>query len=222
MGAAKSRGRHAAGRSASKPAGIITDPADAQSWLYLNPLGPSHSGTVFGVLRKTYADREKNTAVAFGSKKMAPVAPPQGAAAPSSPITAERVDVVLPPGAPDELSDPLCLLQAMDACAIDKALLVYVTLSFRATTRLHHAWEEARAFAATICRERNLAVLVILHAPGRVGSPNPPHAHLLIGPRTVGTLGMAMGTYDRELTTDQGQSLIEALWSKRVSKSDQE
>lgn len=198
--------------------GIVTDPNDAQSWLFLNPTGPNDSGTTFGVLRRTYGDRV-NTAASFGAKKACPVEQTFDAGV-SWPVTAARIDVVLPPGADDALSSPRVLLDAMDAHALptEPALLVYVTVPFPDVTRLHQAWECARGFAAKLARQRNLAILTVLHAPGTVSSPNPVHAHLCISARSVPALGMSQGLYDRDLICDRGQSLIERLWQEHLAE----
>jgi len=210
---AKSAPRHAR----AKAKAISPNDADPQSWLYLNPNGPSDSGVVFGVLRKSYGGRT-NSAAEFGRRKLQPVAPPGDAMASPWPVTAERVDIVLPPDAPDTFADAQVLLEAMDQAAIDKPLLAYVTLPFPNAARLHRSWECARGFAAKLA-ERQLACLLILHAPGRVGSPNPVHAHLLIAPRAIGPLGMEHGTYDHDLVHDSGQAVIEALWAQHLQAS---
>lgn len=213
----KPRAKRASRPAPAKPKPIAPNDADPQSWLYLNPNGASESGIVFGVLRKSYGGRT-NSAVEFGRRKLQPVAPPGDAEVSPWPVTAERVDIVLPPDAPDTLADPQVLLEAMDQAAIDKPLLAYVTLPFPNTTRLHQAWECARGFARRLA-ERQLACLLILHAPGRVGSPNPVHAHLLIAPRTIGPLGMEHGTYDHDLVHDSGQAIIEKLWAEHLQAS---
>lgn len=218
MAAAKTGVRaRQSGALANGPKLIAPDDADPQSWLYLNPEGPSDVGIVFGVLRRQYGGRT-NSAVEFGRRKLQPIAPHGDATASPWRVTAERADVVLPPGAPDTLADPEVLLRAMDEAVIDKPILIYCTIPFAGTTRLHHAWECARGFAGRLA-ERQLASLVVLHAPSRVGSTNPTHAHLLIGCRAIGALGcMALGAYDQELIRDSGQAVIEELWIQHLAE----
>lgn len=206
------RARRASTKMAPSP---VPNDADPQSWLFLNPAGPSGHGTVFGVLRKVYGGRQ-NSAVEFGRRKMQPIAPQGDAVSSPWPMTAERAEVVLPADAPDALADPEAFLEAVDTAAIDKTLLVYVTLPYPGVPRLHQAWESARAFAVRLAG-RGLASLVVMHAPGRVASSNPVHCHLLIAPRVAGGLGMEHGVYDRDLTCDAGQSVIEALWSEHIA-----
>ncbi|RYY29341.1 MAG: hypothetical protein EOP62_00430 [Sphingomonadales bacterium] len=209
------RRRSKAASPSTKLAGIVTNEADPQSWLFLNPMRDiaMPAGMVFGNLRKSYGLRI-NSAVEFGRRKLQPIAPLGDAQAAPWPVTAERHDVVLPEYADDKLAEPRALLAAMDATAIDKTLLVYVTLSFPQATRVHQAFETSRAFAAKLARERHLASLLVLHAPGRVGSANSPHCHLLIAPRAIGPLGIEHGVYDTDLCCDRGQKLMVELWKE--------
>lgn len=171
-------------------ASITTSDADPQSWLYL--LSPVDNGSLtFGVLRRHYADRT-NTAAEFARRKLQPVAPRGDATAAPWPITAERADVLLPPHAPDAYSDPKTLFEAMDRSAVphQPALLTYVTVPLVGHERLHLGWEQVRSFAHTLAITREVAVCAVLHVPGRVGSSNAPHVHLLIVPRRIGPYGL--------------------------------
>lgn len=204
-------------RSKPKPATkspIIIDAADPQSWLYLLS-ATGAGGMVFGVLRRRYSDRI-NTAAEFARRKLQPVAPDDGPAAAPWRITAERADVLLPVHAPDAFANPRTLFEAMDqhAVAHQPALLTYATIALSDCARLHQGWEAVRDFAHDIAVTRELAVMVVLHAPGRIAASNAPHAHLLIVPRRIGPHGIEHGTYDEELIHDEGQALLERLWSK--------
>lgn len=213
MAAAKSR-RPA---KAVMPKSIVTDPDNPQSWLYLNPQGPSASGIVYGVLRTSYADRA-NTAVEFGARKCLPVAP-YPTESNDWPITAERVEVILPPLADDRFADPATLLSEMDACSIpqQKALLAYMTFPLGDAGRLHHGWERCRAFARQhFALDRQLATMLVLHSPGRVNSANPLHCHALVVPRRMTGLPLIHGSFDEDLTHDRGQAVVEALWAEHV------
>jgi len=213
MAAAHRKGRKTA---ASPKTGV--NEADPQSWLYLNPLGSPSSGLIFGVLRRIYQGRT-NTAVEFGRRKLQPIQPLGDAAASPWPVTAEHSDVVLPPTATGMSHDPETLLRLADACAVDhmQALLVYLTLPFLAGESIPAGWERCRAFVReNFARDRHLAALLVCHAPGRAGSPRPPHCHALIIPRRIEALGIGHGVYDRELVHDQGQALVEALWVQHM------
>ena len=192
--------------------------SNPQDWLFLNPGGVSESGIVFGCLRKTYKGRT-NSAVEFGWHKAHPLAPPHGVDTSRWAPTAERVEVVLPTGADDGLLDPVVLLARMDACAVarEKALLVYLTLPLGHAGQVHEARECARSFVRNrFARERGLATMLALHSPGRVGSPNPLHAHALIVPRRL-SLGIEHGAYDEELIRDAGQAIVEADWTEHLA-----
>lgn len=156
--------------------------ADPQSWLYLNPSGPSPAGTVFAVLRRTYAGRV-NSALEFGYRKahLGPVAPGADLAAWSPNV--ERIEVLLPAGADDSLADPATLLGQMDAHAVEreKALLTYLTLPLGDVERVHVGWERARAFRRRTGHEVELPRLdpaprIFRH---RVVQPQRPAEHIV-------------------------------------------
>lgn len=181
-----------------------SDPGRPEDWLYLL----NRDALTFGVLRKRYNDRE-NSAYEFGASKLQPVSP----AAAGQAITAARADVVLPHHAEDALANPFAFLAGCDELTLDPAILVYLSIAFPEAVRLHHAWEQARRFARVLADERDVASLVILHAPGLVSSPNPPHAHLLICPRTgSSSLGLKYGGLDRELICDKGADVLNKCW----------
>ncbi|WP_145916844.1 hypothetical protein [Erythrobacter sp. QSSC1-22B] len=100
---------------------------------------------------------------------------------------------------------------------VDPGILIYVTVPFPDANRIHEAWETARAFAKVLADERNLAVLVIQHVPGRVSSPNDPHVHLLINPRTCSNLGLQYGGLDRALLHDEGAEILAERWAKFIA-----
>lgn len=197
---------------------LEADEADPQSWLYLNPAGPSPAGLVFGVLRKTYAGRT-NSALEFGWRKSH-----LGHGADNVDFSVwspnvEREEVILPPRADDMLADPATLLAQMDASSAEceKALLIYLTLPLGDVDRVHVGWERARAFAFRFAVERNLATVLTLHAPGTVNAPFPLHAHALIVPRRLTGLPLRHGLYDEDLIRDGGQSIIEAMWTEHMA-----
>ena len=205
--------------SAPSPKPIVANEADPQSWLYLNPAGPSPSGLVFAVLRKSYAGRT-NRSLEFGWRKCHVGHNIAEADVRAWSPNVERVEVILPPDAEDSLSDPATLLARMDACAIDreKALLIYLTLPLGDVDRVHAGWERARSFACRLARDRGLASVVSLHAPGRIAAPFPLHAHcMLMARRADATGGLAYGLYDEELIRDSGQAVIEALWAEHLA-----
>jgi len=197
---------------------VPTD-VDPQSWLYLNPAGPSAAGTVFAVLRKAYAGRT-NSALEFGYRKAHVGVVAAGVNFAVWSPNVERVEVLLPAGADDGLANPAILLAQMDAHAVDreKALLTCLTLPLGDVDRVHVGWERARSFLRDrVARDRQLAAVLILHAPGTINAAFPLHAHALIVPRRITGLGIRLGLYDEELIHDGGQAIVEALWADHVA-----
>jgi hypothetical protein len=154
------------------PAAVNTpSPHDPLDWLYLNPVDKdfiAEPGFSFGVLRRAYRGR-LNSAAEFCRRKGQPVDPPGANDAIPWAITAERIEVLLPPDADDRLLDPRLLCEEADARSVEgeQALLTYVTIAFPNARRLHECWEEARAFALScFTRQRGLAIVRRI-APGR-------------------------------------------------------
>lgn len=204
-------GRPANGRSLSVQA-QQTRSDNPMDWLYDNPLG-AYPDFVFGILKQSYHGFP-NSAVEFGGRKLRPI---EGRAADGSvdlaAITAYRHGTVLPDDAPDSYDEIEVLLKAVDlaACAHESALLVYLTLSFPDARRLHHCWEEGRAFSLeAFARNRQLPVGLIQHRPGEVGSNNPAHLHLLVGARRLD--GTGFRGYAADLLTDEGQRTVHDEW----------
>ena len=194
-------------KRAHKPAksGRSENPLD---WLYVNPLG-AFPNFGFGVLKRSYQGHP-NTAVEFGGRKLRPIKP---SSSDLTAFTAYRYGVVLPKDAPDELDDAIPLLAAIDAssCPHEAALLIYVTLTFPRATRLHHCWEEGRAFCFKLAMERQCPILLCQHRPGDVGSDNPTHLHLLIGPRRAD--GTGFRGYLTDIISDEGQQVLHDEWA---------
>lgn len=162
-----------------------------------------------GVLRKTYK-AHTNTAVGFIRQKLHPVAPVNGA---NWDPTAEDHDIVLPPGATDADRDIRALALRFDAAALPhkQSLLVYLTLRFPEDASLQRGWELGRAFAfRNLAVKRGLATVIVQHAPHRMGSPNPPHLHLMILPRILSGLGF--GVFDDSITNDAGLEQLYGEW----------
>lgn len=212
MAAPKFRNRPVAGKIARHRPIRERDP---QTWLACNPDGVSPTGLTFGVLRQDYAGR-RNSALEFGWRKAHLGPQPVDADWSAWSPNAERVEVILPAAADDSLGDPATLLMQMDACVLARgnALLIYMTLPLGDVERVHVGWERARAFARDLARDRQLATLVLLHAPGTINERFPLHAHCLVLPRRISGLGLRQGIYDDELIGDGGQKIIEARWAE--------
>ena len=198
----------ARGKKSATATKKASDPGRPESWLFLH----WEDEITFGVLREKYLDRT-NTAEEFGLRKLQPVSPPSSDLLQ---ITAERADVVLPRWAEDDLSTPIAFLKGCDEMKLEKGIFAYLTIP-SPHERIHEAWEMARGFAKVLADERHVGSLVIQHVPGRVSSPNDPHVHLLINPRTSAKLGLRCGGIDRQLLHDDGAEILSDRWAEFVS-----
>jgi hypothetical protein len=183
-------------------------------WLYDNPLG-SYPDFTFGILKKSYQGH-RNSASEFAIRKLMPASSDNldPASFDVNLVTAFRYGVILPPGAPDYLDAVEFALKMLDVSVLSSqaALLVYATLSFPDASRLHHVWEESRAFCLNnLARKRGLMTILVQHRPGEVGSDNAIHTHLLICPRRMD--GTGLRGFADELLSDDGQQLLFDEWT---------
>lgn len=187
--------------------------SNPMDWLYDNPLG-SFPNFTFGILEQTYRGFP-NTPSEFCLRKLRPVgAIEHEVSFDEHTFTAYRFGAVLPKDAPDALDATGPLLKGFDLAVSPNqpAVLIYVTLAFPDTRRLHHAWEESRAFAyENFAQKRQLPVLVVQHRPGDAGSDKPVHTHLLISARRMD--GTGYRGFASELLRDEGQRIIYDEWS---------
>lgn len=131
--------------------------------------------------------------------------------------TAERVEVLLPADAPQLYADADFLVQNFEeAYPADESLaLAQVTLRFEDVPNLHGPYEKARAWArAEYVEGRGLPLILVLHAPFRMGSDNPPHVHAMILPRRLTRFGW--GKVERQLGTDRDRESARASWLAEV------
>lgn len=127
--------------------------------------------------------------------------------------TAERVEVLLPADAPQLFADVDFLVQNFEDeyPAHESLALAQVTLRFEEAANLHGPYEQARAWARReLVEGRGLPLILVLHAPFRMGSDNPPHAHVMILPRKLTRFGW--GRVDRQLGTDRDRESARASW----------
>lgn len=168
---------------------------------------------VFGVVRRQIGNGPIQTVGEAVARRLCPGARPtaDGQWVP----TCYRWDVLLPQHAPDDCSDPkkLCDLYEDQAFQGIKDLVVMATLRLPSPDRLHHIWEQVRAFCrARLCTERRLAVVMAMHLPVAVGSVNPPHIHLMMPARELNCFGY--GALVRPLATDHGKEILAAELSE--------
>lgn len=186
--------------------------ANPMDWLFDNPLGRTEHFT-FGLLKQTYGGYE-NSACLFGYHKLNPIPVPRKPGGTSTGFSCYRSDVVLPADADDTLDSETGLLIAIEesACRREAPLLLYLTLSFPDATRLHHCWSESVAFSEeAFARRRQLPVVAVQHRPGAVGSANPAHVHLLVGPRQLD--GTGFRGYAEDILCDEGHQILFAEWT---------
>jgi hypothetical protein len=187
--------------------------ANPMDWLFDNPLGSKEHFT-FGVLNQNYRGC-KNSVCLFGYHKLHPLGLQRGSdGAPLTGFGCYKSAVVLPSHADDALDSEVDLLIAIEesACRHEPSLLLYLTLAFPEATRMHHCWSESLAFAdEAFARKRQLPVVAVQHRPGAVGSANPPHVHLLVGPRQVG--GTGFRGYAHDILCNEGQQILFDEWT---------
>lgn len=209
MAAIKKPARKTAKPAAPKCAARTGDFADAPMF-YFFPPGDDHS-FLGGVVRKTYK-AHTHTAVSFARGKLHPIEPGDGLGAWSP--TAEDFEMVLPAEGDDAYRNAQLTMMKFDAEALPhkQALMAYFTLKFPGDRSLQRGWEMARSFAfRNFALRRQLATLVVQHAPHKMGSANPPHVHLLVLPRKLTALGF--GVFDDHLTSDAGIEQVYREWT---------
>jgi hypothetical protein len=130
--------------------------------------------------------------------------------------TAARVEVLLPPDAPEEYSDLDFLVRRYEEklLADESTAYAQVTLRFPNARNLHHPYEVARSWVRTFFVDdpnRAVPAFLVLHAPHLAGSQSPVHAHALILPRQLRWFGW--GTMLSELASDGGRQEALASWT---------
>ncbi|WP_265571062.1 hypothetical protein [Sphingomicrobium nitratireducens] len=127
--------------------------------------------------------------------------------------TAERVEVLLPADAPQLYADVDFLVQNFeDGYPTDESLaLAQVTLRFEEAPNLHAPYEAARSWVRSeYVDSRGLPVILVLHAPFRKGSDNPPHAHAMVLPRRLTRFGW--GKIDVRIGNDRDRRSAKESW----------
>jgi hypothetical protein len=133
--------------------------------------------------------------------------------------TAEDWDVLLPRGAPDDFRDPQQLCRAYHYKAGDKIQHLATIISLRfpetemvpAQMHLHEAWELSRGFGVHLCNMLDVAIVAVMHVPGRSWGLGPPHTHLISPCRVI--RGTGFSTFAMTLiNADEGRPLIDAEW----------
>lgn len=128
--------------------------------------------------------------------------------------TAERVEVLLPMDVMDAYLDPDILLASYEASGLrDGETLAFAQINLRhqGDVTLHHFYEASRAWLyANYVIKRGLPLLLVLHAPFRVGSENAPHVHAMVLPRRLTRHGW--GALDFALGSDRDRAAARTSW----------
>ena len=102
-------------------------------------------------------------------------------------VAPPRSDLLLPPGAPGNISSIEALVERFDATPLVKdEIMVEVKLTLPEDETAHKGWERVRAFALNeFAIKRSLAAVLVLHRPDLAGSSNPRHVHVLVPARKL-------------------------------------
>lgn len=106
--------------------------------------------------------------------------------------TAARVEVLLPPDAPQDYADPDFLVRHYESSlrADETVAFIQVTMRFEAAGNLHHPWEVARQWVRYFFIDTHaIPAMLILHAPHLANSTAAPHCHALLFPRRASKWG---------------------------------
>ncbi|MBB3763451.1 hypothetical protein [Sphingomicrobium lutaoense] len=131
----------------------------------------------------------------------------------SSVDTAERVELLLPADAPEIYADPDLLVSEYEKSlsAKDRLAFAQVTMRFANAINLHGPYEVARQWLREeYVTGRGLPLLLVLHAPFRKGSANPPHVHAMVLPRKLTRFGWSK--VDRRLGSDGDRAAAREDW----------
>lgn len=174
----------------------------------------------YGVVEAANGDEPKRTLSDVVVRRLYPTErPPAGA--PWDHPSCECWDIALPREAPDAFRDPQMLAQAYHLRAGEKIqhLAAVVTLRFPETEdptvrmHLHEGWELSRGFAGKLTRKFDVACLVIMHVPARSWGMNPPHSHLVIPVRKIGS-AFGFSTFVKPLINPaEGRAIVESEWA---------
>ncbi len=185
-----------------------------------DPVCGEHESLSFGVLKAHSPDGETRTLAEPIYRRLYPAIAPKDRHPSSSP-SAERYDIILPPGAPDHLSSVDGLSWAFHSMPGDRIrdLAAIVTLRWpqvedpSASLPLHEAWERSRCFAVSISKELQAAVVAIQHVPVRSWGFGPPHVHLIIPCRTIRPR-TGFATFIKRLTSEEeGRQFFDKAWT---------
>jgi hypothetical protein len=125
---------------------------------------------------------------------------------------AAKVDLLLPPVAPQEYTDIEHLVRRYEEMLPPHELNAFaqVTIRFPDAPNLHQPWELVRDWAK-LHYARRVPVILVLHAPHLAGSPNPGHVHCIALCRSLTMMGWAH--MERAIASDAGQREAYESWT---------
>lgn len=175
---------------------------------FMNPLGPMKNLSYMR-LRRNYNGQDNDLRSYFLSKAL--LDRPQAKVDGAYPATA----VVLPPGSPGELIDPMVLIERFYAAlpAREMYLAGQFTIYSPDAVSLWDEFDRAYQFARTEIADRfNVPCILIQHAPFRAGVPTPPHVHILALMLKLGPLGYTAP--QRMLSVNCAQAVLKRHWER--------
>lgn len=184
------------------------------------PVTGEHDDISFGIVESVTRDGKLRRLEDVVARRLYPTERPTSGL-PLEAITAERWEVLLPAGAADELIEPekLCAAYHVKKGAQIQHLAGVVSIRFPGadqrppTMRLHECWELGRSFGRYISSTLEVAVVAVLHVPGRSWGLGPPHIHLVCPSRVVRP-ATGFSAFVRELTDPvQGRAFVDAGWT---------
>ncbi|MEN3972147.1 hypothetical protein WJS89_05645 [Sphingomicrobium sp. XHP0235] len=128
---------------------------------------------------------------------------------------AARMEVLLPPDAPEEYVDIDRLVQRYEEALPSDAstAIAQVTLHFPDAPNLHSKYEESRAWVREhFVLGMRLPVILVLHAPYLVGSDVPGHVHALVLTAKLSRFGWI--GIDEKVSSDAGRKAALRSWKQ--------
>lgn len=200
----------------TRKAAAQTPTADAATYLTattaLIPLksffdgGGEFENFSFGRFYWEAGDGERESIAPRIDKKQHPVRSDSGAVLAS----AVKVELLLPHDAPQDYMSLDHLIRRYEETLPRHEVNAYaqVTIRFPDAVNLHHPYEMVRAWVRA--QYPHSPVIIVLHAPHEWGSSNPGHAHCIVFPRRLGSLGWT--AVERTIASDVGQREAYESW----------
>lgn len=129
--------------------------------------------------------------------------------------SAAKMEVLLPPDAPEEYVDVDRLVTRYEEALGDNAetAIAQVTLHFPDAPNLHSRYEESRAWVRShFVLGMGLPVILVLHAPYLAGSDAPGHVHALVLTAKLSRFGWI--GIDDKVASDAGRKAALRSWEK--------